>query len=99
MQADSRTYFDDVADSGKDNFFLRRIQPSLEVKFNKTHSVFIMPSFSSALGILDVYWEGNFSKPFKETLNNPADEMKHKAHGTQQPRHINKIDEDVSTAQ
>ena len=64
MQADTRTYFDDAVDSGKDNFFLRRIQPSLEIKFNKTHSVFIMPSFSSALGILDVYWEGNFSKSF-----------------------------------
>ncbi|WP_350150534.1 porin [Nitrosomonas sp.] len=63
MQADTRTYFDDAADSGKDNFLLRRIQPSLEVKFNKTHSLYIMSSFASAPGILDVFWEGNFAKP------------------------------------
>ncbi|MBL8501719.1 MAG: hypothetical protein JNL77_14240 [Nitrosomonas sp.] len=35
----------------------------------------------------------------KETLINSADEMKHEAHGTQQPRPINKIDEGASTAQ
>lgn len=33
----------------------------------------------------------------KETLNNSADEMKHEAHGTQQPGHINKIGEGAST--
>ncbi|MBY0498799.1 MAG: hypothetical protein K2P74_04165 [Nitrosomonas sp.] len=36
---------------------------------------------------------------FKETLINSANEMKHETPGTQQLRHINKIDEDVSTAQ
>jgi hypothetical protein len=35
----------------------------------------------------------------KETLINSANEMKHEAHGTQQPRHINKIGEEASTAQ
>jgi len=35
----------------------------------------------------------------RETLINSANEMKHEAHGTQQPRHINKIDEGASTAQ
>lgn len=35
----------------------------------------------------------------KETLINSANEMKHEAHGTQQPRHINMIGEGVSTAQ
>ncbi len=64
MQADTRTYFDDVGDVGKDNFLLRRIQPSLEVKFNRMYSFYIMPSFSSTSGILDVYLEGNFTKPF-----------------------------------
>ena len=34
-----------------------------------------------------------------ETLINSADEMKHEAHGTQQPRPINAIGEDASTAQ
>ena len=32
-------------------------------------------------------------------LINPANEMKHEAHGTQQPRHINEIGEGASTAQ
>lgn len=45
MQLDSRTYFDDTDDSGQDNFILRRIQPSLEVKLGKIHSFYIMPSF------------------------------------------------------
>jgi len=35
----------------------------------------------------------------RETLINSADEMKHEAHGTQQPRHINKISAGASTAQ
>ena len=35
----------------------------------------------------------------KEALTNSANEMKHEAHVTQQPRHINKIDEGASTAQ
>ena len=35
----------------------------------------------------------------RETLINSADEMKHEAHGTQQPRHINTIGADASTAQ
>jgi ribonuclease I len=35
----------------------------------------------------------------KETLINSANEMKHEAHGTQQPRHINMIGEGASTAQ
>ncbi|OQW43112.1 MAG: hypothetical protein A4S08_10475 [Proteobacteria bacterium SG_bin4] len=35
----------------------------------------------------------------RETLINSANEMKHEAHGTQQPRHINKIGEGASTAQ
>ncbi|MBK7364277.1 MAG: hypothetical protein IPI97_04510 [Nitrosomonas sp.] len=35
----------------------------------------------------------------KETLVNSVSEMKHQAHGTQQPRHIDKIDEGASTAQ
>jgi hypothetical protein len=35
----------------------------------------------------------------KEALINSANEMKHEAHGTQQPRHINMIGEGVSTAQ
>lgn len=64
IQADTRTYFEDSADFGKDNFLLRRIQPSLEVKFNKTYSFYIMSGFTSTPGILDVYLEGNFTKPF-----------------------------------
>ncbi|MBP6368065.1 MAG: hypothetical protein KBA82_08150 [Nitrosomonas sp.] len=36
---------------------------------------------------------------FRETLINSANEMKHEAHGTQQPRHINMIGEGASTAQ
>lgn len=64
IQADTRTYFEDSADFGKDNFLLRRIQPSLEVKFNKTYSFYIMSNFTSTPGILDVYLEGNFIKPF-----------------------------------
>jgi hypothetical protein len=35
----------------------------------------------------------------REMLINSANEMKHEAHGTQQPRHINKIGKDASTAQ
>jgi hypothetical protein len=35
----------------------------------------------------------------KETLIHSANEMKHEAHGTQQPRHIDKIGEGASTAQ
>jgi len=35
----------------------------------------------------------------RETLINSANEMKHETPGTQQLRHINKIGEDVSTAQ
>ena len=35
----------------------------------------------------------------KETLINSANEMKHEARGTQQLRHINMIDDGVSTAQ
>ena len=35
----------------------------------------------------------------KEALINSTNEMKCKAHGTQQPRHINLIGEAVSTAQ
>ena len=35
----------------------------------------------------------------RETLINSANEMKHEAHGTQQPRHINMIVEGVSAAQ
>ncbi|WP_256207765.1 hypothetical protein [Nitrosomonas sp. Nm166] len=35
----------------------------------------------------------------KETLINSANVMKREAHGTQQPRHINQIDEEASTAQ
>jgi DNA integrity scanning protein DisA with diadenylate cyclase activity len=35
----------------------------------------------------------------KETLINSANEMTHEAHGTQQPRHINKIGEEASTVQ
>ena len=64
MQLDSRTYFDDTTDSGQDNFILRRIQPSLEVKLGKIHSFYIMPSFASNPGILDVYVESQLSKPF-----------------------------------
>ena len=47
----------------------------------------------------------NKSSAAKETLINSANEMKHEAnemkheaHGTQQPRHINAIDERASTA-
>ncbi|PXW89698.1 phosphate-selective porin OprO/OprP [Nitrosomonas sp. Nm84] len=64
IQADTRTYFEDSAEFGKDNFLLRRIQPSLEVEFNKTYSLYIMSNFTSTPGILDVYLEGNFTKPF-----------------------------------
>ncbi len=64
MQADTRTYLDDAGDLGKDNFLLRRIQPSLEVKLNNTYGFYIMPSLGRNLGILDVYVEGNFTKPF-----------------------------------
>jgi len=64
MQVDSRTFFDDQANSGNDDFILRRIQPSLEVKFNKTYSFYIMSGFGATPGILDVYLEGNFTKPF-----------------------------------
>ena len=39
------------------------------------------------------------TEKLNETLINSADEMKHEAHGAQQPRHINKIGEDASTAQ
>ena len=35
----------------------------------------------------------------REMLSNSANERKHEAHGTQQPRHINKIGKDASTAQ
>jgi len=38
-------------------------------------------------------------KQSKETLINLANEMKHEAHETQQPRHINMIGEGASTAQ
>ena len=41
----------------------------------------------------------NKSSAAKETLINSANEMKHEAHGMQQPRHINKIGEGASTAQ
>ena len=41
----------------------------------------------------------HFSALFMEALNNSTNEMKCEAHGTQQPRHINLIDEGVSTAQ
>jgi hypothetical protein len=34
----------------------------------------------------------------KEMLINSTNEMKHEAHGTQQPRHINQIGEDASAA-
>ncbi len=68
MQLDTRSYFDDPADWGTDNVLLRRIQPSLEVKFNKTYSFFIMPSFGTTPGILDVYFEGQFAKPFNVRL-------------------------------
>jgi len=65
MQMDSRTYFDAPTDSaGQDNFLLRRIQPSLEIKFGKLYSFYIMPSFASNPGILDIYVDGNFAKPF-----------------------------------
>lgn len=64
VQVDSRTFFDDQANSGNDGFILRRIQPSLEVKFNKTYSFYIMSGFGATPGILDVYLEGNFTKPF-----------------------------------
>ncbi len=36
---------------------------------------------------------------FGEMLIHSANEMKHEAHGTQQPRHIDKIGEGASTAQ
>ncbi|MEI2658065.1 MAG: M20/M25/M40 family metallo-hydrolase [Nitrosomonas sp.] len=39
------------------------------------------------------------SRNSRETLINSANEMKHEAHGTQQPRHINMIGEGASTAQ
>ncbi|MGZ0018348.1 hypothetical protein [Nitrosomonas sp. wSCUT-2] len=39
-----------------------------------------------------------FKRP-KETLINSANEMKHEAHGTQQPTRINKIGEGASTTQ
>ncbi|SFE46674.1 hypothetical protein [Nitrosomonas sp. Nm166] len=35
----------------------------------------------------------------KETLINSMNVMKREAHGTQQPRHIDQIDEEASTAQ
>ncbi|MEI2658336.1 MAG: hypothetical protein V9G16_14725, partial [Nitrosomonas sp.] len=41
---------------------------------------------------VELYW-------LRETLINSANEMKHEAHGTQQPRHINMIGEGASTAQ
>ncbi len=68
MQLDTRGYFDDPADWGTDNFLLRRIQPSLEIKFNKTYSFFIMPSLGTTPGILDAYFEGQFTKPFNVRL-------------------------------
>jgi len=40
-----------------------------------------------------------FDDQFKETLINSANEMKHEMPGTEQLRHINKIDEGVNTAQ
>lgn len=64
LQMDSRTYFGAPADSGQDNFLLRRIQPSLEIRFGKTYSFYIMPSFASTPGILDVYVDGNFTRAF-----------------------------------
>ncbi|WP_143074272.1 hypothetical protein [Nitrosomonas sp. Nm166] len=39
------------------------------------------------------------NKSFRETLINSANVVKREAHGTQQPRHINQIDEEASTAQ
>ena len=72
LQLDSRTYFEDGIDLGKDNFLLRRIQPLLEVRLGKTYRFYILPSFSAAPGILDVYAEpesfnlraGKFKAPF-----------------------------------
>lgn len=64
LQLDSRSYFEDGADLGKDNLLLRRIQPSLEVRFGKAYSFYIMPSFAATPGILDVYAERRFVKSF-----------------------------------
>lgn len=64
LQLDSRTYFEDGIDLGKDNFLLRRIQPLLEVRLGKTYRFYILPSFSAAPGILDVYAERRFHRSF-----------------------------------
>lgn len=61
MQVDTRNYFDQRESSGDDNLLLRRIQPSLDVKLNKTYSFHIMPSFASNPGILDIFIDGKFS--------------------------------------
>ena len=68
LQLDSRTFFDDTDDRGKDNFLVRRIQPSLEIRLGKTHQFYIMPSFAATPGILDIYWESNYSKIFNLRL-------------------------------
>ncbi len=64
LQLDSRTFLDDKEESGQDNFILRRFQPSLEVKLGKVHSFYIMPSFATNPGILDVYVQSQFSNAF-----------------------------------
>lgn len=64
LQLDSRSYFEDGFDLGKDNLLLRRIQPLLEVRFGKGYSFYIMPSFAATPGILDVYAERRFMKSF-----------------------------------
>ena len=52
---------------------------------------------SSSLVFLDSGLRRN--DKFREPLIHSANEVKHEAHGTQQPRHIDKIGEGASTAQ
>lgn len=55
IQADSHTFFNDVSESGNDNFTLRRIRPVLEIRFGKIYSFYVMPNLESSPGILDAF--------------------------------------------
>gem|GEM_PF-2781217 len=62
-----------------------------------------LPAFLSESARLLSCYQGMYSTRHTmiiwEMLINSASGMKHEAHGTQQPRHINKIGERASTAQ
>ncbi len=68
LQVDTQPFFGSDAGSIGNDFFLRRAQSALDLRFGKVYGFHIMPVLAGSPGIPDAYVDGSFMDSFKVRL-------------------------------